>query len=284
MVINDNEVQPVSDFNILVVKATKGTLSPIYVWGHENGVAGAPSVKVAFAHVNLGAENDTDPCNCLGDLYQWGRKKDGHQVRTSASYPTNDTSAESGIATAADLDVNGQIAEGNAREGKFIKQTDYPMSWRPINNPSMVGLWGDNTTETSANYNQARGTADPCPTGWKVPSQKQWSAIYQGNQTNGAPEASTSGSTWTKQGKFTSNGGGSTSGYKVADALYLPTAGYRHLSWGSLHAASQYGDYWSSTIHSSSHTTYKLYFYNNTVLPGDFGDRANAYVVRCVPE
>ncbi|WP_163307773.1 hypothetical protein [Dysgonomonas sp. 521] len=31
----------------------------------------------------FGAEDSTDPCNCMGDLYQWGRIDDGHEKRTS---------------------------------------------------------------------------------------------------------------------------------------------------------------------------------------------------------
>ncbi|NDV95699.1 hypothetical protein D0T84_12350 [Dysgonomonas sp. 521] len=289
MTVGGNDIEPVDKFDILVVhvpdedkdKDGLRDLQPIYVWGHENGVAGADKVKVTFAHVNLGAENDNDPCNCLGDLYQWGRVADGHEKRTSAGYPTNDTSSENGIAANEDLDINGQIAEGNASEGKFIKQKDDPYSWRPVD--GMIGLWGDSSTEFSANYNQAKGTVDPCPTGWKVPSQKQWGAIYRGGIASGDPGSATS-SSWNYLGRtLIWERWGSTSGYKVAEALYLPLCGYRSHETAQTYLVGHYGAYWCSTVLSNN--AYYLHLDGGSIIvPGGNRPRAYGFSVRCVPE
>lgn len=304
MEIKGKKVQPASDFNILVVHVLyedkdgdgRHDLQPVYVWGHKDGISGAESVKVAFAHVNLGAENDIDPCNCKGDFYQWGRVADGHQLRTSEGYPHNDNSSENGAAKFEDLDANGQIAEGNPRYGKFIKQDDRndssldsdSISWRP--NQGMSNLWGDGqTTYSSQPYDPvwAIPANNPCPSGWKVPSQKQWGAIYQGGTTapiNGAPGLSTSGSTWTKLGGFFEN---ATGGYKVADALYLPAAGFRSTfffePWLAANVGYQ-GHYSSSTVYNSANSYY-LSFENTDVNPGNYRFfRANGASVRCVRE
>ncbi|NDV95152.1 hypothetical protein D0T84_09495 [Dysgonomonas sp. 521] len=296
MVINNNEVQPVSDFKILVVKATKGTLTPIYVNALEGGVAGADIVRVAFAHVNLGAENDTDPCNCLGDLYQWGREKDGNGT-TTGHFRRNLTDADvwpngigtsdattSTIAQAADLDATtGQVLSSvTDKYGKFIKSLSTSPAYYDWRNSRKHDLWGDGSQDYNPTW--AIPSNNPCPTGWKVPSQKQWSAIYQGGTTNGAPGASTSGSTWTGLGKFSS---GNTSGYRVAEALYLPAAGYRSHFNGSLDTVGRFGYYWSSTRNSVSSygdDSYSLAFLSSNVLPGHLTNRAYGFSVRCIPE
>ena len=74
-----------------------------------------------------------------GDLYQWGRAKDGHQSRTSGTITSITTSAKTG---------------GN---GNFIKTgetTDY--NWTDFANEDT--LW-------------ATGVNDPCPTGYRIPTK-----------------------------------------------------------------------------------------------------------------
>jgi uncharacterized protein (TIGR02145 family) len=277
-----------ADYKILVVKAVNGigNLSPIYVNAYEDGVTGANLVKIAFAHVNLGAESDTDPCDCYGDLYQWGRKKDGHQLRTSARYPTDDDTAEDGSATSADIDTYGQIASANDRYGKFIKATSASnYSWYA----SSTALWGDGATATmtlsNIIYNQSKATpGDPCPTGWKVPSPKQWSAIMGG----------TSMTTTTYLSSFTTTANTLTTldsdtklGIRIADVLYLPAAGIRD-STGTVvdtTGSSSRGQYWGSSRYNSN-SSHSISFsgvnYRLTGVNGNTTVTGNS--VRCVQE
>ncbi|NDV95299.1 hypothetical protein D0T84_10245 [Dysgonomonas sp. 521] len=62
------------------------------------------------------------------------------------------------------MDTNGQVASTSDKFGKFIATV---VNWR---DPSLNTLWGDGTDR----YIQKRTDNDPCPPGWKVPSQKQW--------------------------------------------------------------------------------------------------------------
>ena len=48
-----------------------------------------------------------------GALFQWGRKGNGHEQRTSPNYPTNDNSQEVGVVSGSGLDANGQIVSGH---------------------------------------------------------------------------------------------------------------------------------------------------------------------------
>jgi hypothetical protein len=80
-----------------------------------------------------------------GDLYQWGREKDGHQIRTST---TTETKATSDIA-------------GNAL---FITNPSYTVysDWR---NPQNDNLWQG-----------VNGINNPCPAGFRIPTKAEWEA------------------------------------------------------------------------------------------------------------
>lgn len=130
---------------------------------------------------NLGADTSLDPFTYVskgvtvgydikGDLYQWGRPKDEHQIRTSATTTT----------------LSNSNTPGHAN---FIISTSSPSDW--LSGGSNTSRWGDGTT----NENMAKAANDPCPAGWKVPSYKQWASIYT-NTTATTPNTWT----WTTSG------------------------------------------------------------------------------------
>ncbi len=166
MEVNSQMVQPVNNFKILVVhvpdedlnpKDEIRDLQPIYLWAFKDGDpgAGAKSDIVTFAHVNLGAENENDPCNCLGDLYQWGgREKDGNGITTGhfrrvladsdvipVTIGSAATSGNAKVAESGDLDAaTGQVIAGKAQYGKFIKSLATSFyDWRSTRKHD---LWG----------------------------------------------------------------------------------------------------------------------------------------------
>jgi uncharacterized protein (TIGR02145 family) len=123
-----------------------------------------PVGKLTFMCYNLGADesmsiekqmtyqakSDTDP-TVYGDLYQWGRRTDGHEKRNSNVITTLSTS-----------DVPGH--------GNFIKNSSTNGDWRtPQNN----NLWGAPKTPN-----------DPCPQGWRVPTRAEWESIYGSTSGN----------------------------------------------------------------------------------------------------
>jgi len=195
-----------------------------------------------------------------GSLYQWGRAADGHQLRTS----------ETVMGPITTFDVNGQ-ATGDTI-GKFILSNVSPNNWR---NPLLTTLWG----------NSSKTVNDPCPQGWRIPSETEWGSIISGGTTQmyGIPAAGrtgTSGNTW----KWNSTG---TVGFLVtpsdssAPTLFLPAAGLR-TNYNSAPSDGSSGQYWSSSTIGTS--AYFTYFYSTSVTPANTFPLAYGFSVRCVAE
>jgi uncharacterized protein (TIGR02145 family) len=102
-----------------------------------------PTTGLTWMDRNLGASqvatSSTDQ-NAYGDLYQWGRRADGHQCRTSP--------------TTATLSSMDQPAHGN-----FILAPNAPYDWR---SPQNTNLWQG-----------VNGVNNPCPSGYRVPTETE---------------------------------------------------------------------------------------------------------------
>ena len=204
-----------------------------------------------FMCYNLGVTGTQDPLSYEsgannGTLYQWGRNTDGHEVRNSLTQ-----AGPVGAPVADRFITNNSGAQ------------DY--NWLSSNNTT---LWGDGTTVA----NPAKATNDPCPAGFKVPSQSQWGGLFRDGFTSGAPSTATR-NTWTWTGK----------GYTVGNSLYLPAAGYRNVSDASLDYVGSNGYYWSSTVNGTN--SYYLFFSSGNVDPGfSLSYRGIGFSVPCISE
>jgi hypothetical protein len=173
---------------------------------------------------NLGATqvaaSSTD-ADSYGDLYQWGRDSDGHESRTSNTTATTATSAAAG---------HGDFITAGAGTG---------YNW--------TNFADENTLWQS-------GLNDPCPTGYRIPTEIELQ---------------------TELDAFSPNAAGAFS------ALKLPLAGYRNYSNGTLGNVGSNGYYWSSTV-SSTGARY-LYFSSSNAYMGNNG-RADGLSVRCIKD
>jgi len=90
-----------------------------------------------------------------GDLFQWGRLADGHQLIMRTGSQNTDASGVNGTTTTlsnSDATINSL----------FIISDTSPFDWRSSSNDNLwQGTYGIN---------------NPCPTGWQIPTKEEWEA------------------------------------------------------------------------------------------------------------
>ena len=173
---------------------------------------------------NLGAAqvatSSTD-ADAYGDLYQWGRATDGHESRTS--------------------DRTSTLASSNTPgHGNFIFIVSSPYDWR---SPQNDNLWQG-----------VNGTNNPCPDGYRLPTEAEWEAERQTWSSNNAAGA-------------------------FASPLKLTVAGGRDFSSATLFDMDFMGYYWSSTINGSDPEY--LYFHSGDADMSSYF-RGAGHSVRCI--
>jgi uncharacterized protein (TIGR02145 family) len=218
-----------------VASVASGAVTPTACFANVSG-----TVK-RFMCYNLGVTGSQDPLSHQGGanygaLYQWGRQTDGHEVRTSATQ-----AGPQAAAVASKFITNGS-----------------PYDWI---SPQDGTRWLD--ASKTAN--------DPCPSGFRVPTQAQWGGLFRNGTTSGAPNTATR-NTWTWTGN----------GFTVGANLFLPAAGTRYVSDASLNSVGTNGYYWSSTV--SGTFAYYLNFTSGNVYPGSILNRGLGSSVRCISE
>jgi uncharacterized protein (TIGR02145 family) len=187
-----------------------------------------PTTGKIWMDRNLGASQaaigSTDAAS-YGDLYQWGRRSDGHQCRTSTTTTT--------------LSSTDQPSNGN-----FILVSS-ASDWRTTSNNS---LWQG-----------VNGINNPCPGGYRLPTQAEFNAeiaTWSSNSTAGA---------FGSQLKFPAGGGRrSTTG-----------------QGGSLASVGTGGVYWTSTTSANNSINISFGNVDGAFLGGNIS-RADGNSVRCI--
>lgn len=184
---------------------------------------------------NLGAAqvatSSTD-ADSYGDLYQWGRASDGHQTMVWTSSTTSDGAEQANeTTTLSSTDTPGH--------GDFITGSS---DWRSTPNDN---LWQG-----------VSGTNNPCPSGYRLPTEAELDAERQSWSSDDAAGA-------------------------FASPLKLPVAGYRVFGNGSLFNVGTSGFYWSSTVSSADSRTLS---FNSSNAFMNTDSRAGGASVRCLKD
>lgn len=105
-----------------------------------------PTTGETWMDRNLGASQVATSSideDAYGDLYQWGRDADGHQILTSATTSTLSSTDD-------------------PSHGDFILSSSGTNDWR---SPQNANLWQG-----------VNGTNNPCPSGFRIPTEEEWNA------------------------------------------------------------------------------------------------------------
>jgi uncharacterized protein (TIGR02145 family) len=202
----------------------------------------ASGVWKEFMCHNLGANQSADPFTPSADI-------NGDYYQWGYKYPS---------ATRDNILGTPTTADGSAYTG----------TWN--NSSATPGYYGDNTNGTNVTV---ISPTDPCPSGYRVPSYNEWLGVTNKITANLNPQSS--------KGPWGTAGPANWSGAMFGNALYLPAAGRRNNSTGSLNFRGAYGYYWSTRINSSTNT-YIMYFDNGAAM--NFLYRAYGITVRCIAE
>lgn len=218
------------------------------------GIIVSPTTGKKWLDRNLGAKRAAtakDDYQAYGDLFQWGRPADGHQLinwtASNAGAPVNGTTT-----TLSTTDVPGH---SNLIIAPVV--TPYTMDWRSDNN---INRWATNSQ-------------GPCPAGWHVPTKEEWKVEFS-NQIGG-----------------TSASGGIMDVLTGYSMLKLTTAGRRegwanNGSPGSITGLDGRGFYWCSSNWSqpSPFSSLGNSFCLQDAGGDSFGDetKSMAFSVRCI--
>jgi uncharacterized protein (TIGR02145 family) len=177
------------------------------------GIITSPTTGKKWLDRNLGAKQVATASNdfqAYGDLFQWGRPADGHQLM-------NWTASDAGTA------VNGTT--------NVLATTDIPGH----NNFIMFDYDNSTTGDWRSDNNRNRWATNPqgpCPAGWHVPSTTEW--LAEVSKTKGG----------------TANSGGIIDRNTAYSQLKLTVAGLRYVDGPGVVRLSQqgrFGHYWPSS-------------------------------------
>jgi uncharacterized protein (TIGR02145 family) len=219
---------------------------------HGKGVAIG---DVVWAPVNCGykASDEATTGYAYGLLYQWGRLY-GQGYAGDETEPT----------TSSVLNDQAQNANNSNRFYKGKSSNNY--DWAKTRNDD---FW--NTGTESA---PVKTTYDPCPAGWRVPTDSELTSLVAHSSELTA---------YRGQNGYWFSG---VYDYRAdMPQVFLPAAGFRDDSDAYAYSRGSDGRYWSSGASSSkTKKAYAVVFDDKTFAEREQANRAYGYAVRCVQE
>jgi uncharacterized protein (TIGR02145 family) len=209
----------------------------------------ASDVWKEFMCHNLGANSSADPFvpswELIGNYYQWGRKptcfgRDGIDAPNPCSSPVYGAASPWG----------GMIANDNA---------------------GAITGWSASSASNGAWLDAVKTANDPCPPGFRVPTQAQWDGVLNANLN-----------TRTTAGVWSNSSTNYSSSMRFGNSLLLPAAGRRDV--GSLNSRGESGNYWSSTENTTNGFVWFMGFNSGSSSAYYNSFRTSGFSVRCIAE
>ena len=206
------------------------------------------------------------PVNCgyhatdfkYGKLYQWGRKYGQGYSGSLNNEGLIQTFSDATVPTIVSGPVNLATGQSKSNENNFY---DSLSDWLSSQNDQ---LWNFGTKE-----NPVKTEYDPCPSGWRVPTDAELSALYQ-NRSSWTSEDGQSGYWFSGANPYS----------EIVPQVFLPATGLRFYDGNTTNRGSS-GYYWSSIPYDCS--AYFHYFdMGHTEMSNDI--RADGHSVRCVQD
>ena len=247
-------------------------------WAPVN--VGATEIPTIVPRVNPEPGGTNVITKSCGLLFQWGRKYGFENTNN-----TTDTDAEAFDGKTDPLGFptgKGALKEMHKWDGKFILRSESSpntqYNWLLFNegsdNPDMDGmiddewyhkLWNEGTEDSPVKTDY-----DPCPDGWRVPTDAEWEAIGVDNRSVPKDWDDTN-HLWT------------IAGAESDQKLILPAAGRRFNDSGTTYLQGYGCFYWSSVPSTNVHAQYvgsEGHDWNGRLK----GSRAMGHSVRCIQE
>ena len=127
----------------------------------------------------------------------------------------------------------------------------------PGNANFIIGYSDWRSTQNDNLWQGVSGVNNPCPTGFRLPTQSEWATLV-------------------------TDAGITNDDTAYSSTLKLPLAGFRDYGGGGLYFQGVFGFYWSSSPDSTC--AYYLVFYSGGVDPTSSSDRADGFWVRCLSD
>ncbi len=268
---SSNPINAITAGNILKMpELNTADMAPAYI---ENGVCYGGGIALPksstetliWAPVNCGYDEN----HKYGLLYQWGRKYG--QGYTTETYGETEPELVPGPVALAD-------GQNPANANTFYKITSSPYDW--------VSSKSDELWNSGSAAAPVKTDYDPCPDGWRVPTNAELLSLLNGLTENGYKSCPSS--QWTNNSTDPNHSGlegfwfyGNTT-ETTGNKVFFPAAGNRGNSAGSAGSRSNDGYYWSSSVSSDFarvlQFTYTAYVHSYNL------KRALGMSVRCVKE
>ena len=208
----------------------------------------ASGVSKVFMCHNLGANTSADPLTpsweITGNYYQWGRN------------PTCFGKDDVDSTNPCSSPVYGAAAPWGSTTSN--------------DNAGSITGWSTTAAANGSWVDGSKTANDPCPAGFRVPTSAQWTGVINATLNSR-----------TFVGSFTAGTTRYVSGVRFGSSLFLPTAGSRSNTNGSLSFRGSDGFYWSSSINGGF--AQSMIFLSSATAMNPYS-RNSGFSVRCIAE